>query len=37
MKALWGQGLPAMLQAMVEHDCLGIVQDIVAGLPERTS
>ena len=33
MKALWGQGIPYMLQAMVDHDCLSIVKRITDELP----
>ena len=33
MKALWGQGIPYMLQAMVDHDCLSIIQRIEDELP----
>ena len=33
-KALWGQCIPYMLQAMVvDHDCLSIVKQIVNELP----
>ena len=33
MKALWGQGIPYMLQAMVDHECLSIIQKIADELP----
>ncbi len=32
-KALWGQCIPYMLQAMVDHDCLSIIRQIVGELP----
>ena len=28
MKALWGQGLPFMLRAMVDHDCRSVLERI---------
>lgn len=34
MKALWGQGLPYMMQAMIDHDCLTIIKSIAASLPD---
>ena len=30
MKALWGQGLPYMLIAMEDHDCLDMIKRIAA-------
>ena len=32
MKALWGQGLPYSWQAMLDHDCLDMVNRFVADI-----
>ncbi len=34
MKALWGQGLPYALQAMVDHDCLSVIKQIADNLTD---
>ena len=30
MKALWGQGLQYMFQAMGDHDCYGMIQKMLS-------
>jgi len=34
MKALWGQGLPNALQAMIDHDCLTTIRGIADKIPD---
>jgi hypothetical protein len=35
MKALWGQGLPYMQQAMLDHDCLSIIKQFANQAPDK--